>query len=208
MSAPAPFRALPGEPVTEQVERLLAEAAAAPGGDPGPLGIVQLGIVQLGDPVLRATATPYEGQLPEPLLARLITVMRTTMLAAPGVGLAAPQIGLSLAIAVVADEWELDAETAAARERTAVPFRVLVNPSYTPLGDERVTHPEGCLSVRGHQGERARWRRVRLTGADHTGATLDEELTGWPARIVQHETDHLRGELYLDVLPPDAVTES
>lgn len=198
---PEPFRALPGEPPVEQVERLLAEAGSAPGAEPGPLGIVQL-----GDPVLRATAAPYDGQLPEALLGRLITALRTTMLAAPGVGLAAPQVGLSLALAVMADEWDLDPQVAAARERSRVPFRVLVNPHYTALSDERVTHPEGCLSVRGRQGDRPRWRRVRLTGADATGATLDEELVGWPARIVQHETDHLRGELYLDALDAAALT--
>ncbi len=184
----APFLAAPGEPITDQVARLLA------GAEPdGPLAIVQA-----GHPALRAVAAPYEGELPADLLAALLAAMRRTMLAAPGVGLAAPQVGLSVAIAVMEDEWPLDPETAAERERSPVPFRVLVNPDYRPVGSLRVTHPEGCLSVRGWQAGRARWRRIHLTGADETGAALDEELVGWPARIAQHETDHLRGELYVD----------
>ncbi|MBC7289992.1 MAG: peptide deformylase, partial [Actinotalea sp.] len=83
-------------------------------------------IVQAGDPVLRAVAEPYDGQLDDALLAELLMAMRATMHAAPGVGLAAPQVGLGLAIAVVEDEWPVDDEVAAARERTPVPFRVLV----------------------------------------------------------------------------------
>lgn len=188
MTPPAPFVALAGEPLADQVSRLLAGAEPE-----GPLAIVQA-----GHPALRTVAAPYAGELPADLLAALLAAMRRTMLAAPGVGLAAPQVGLSVAVAVVEDMWPLDPETAAERERTPVPFRVLVNPAYRPVGTLRVTHPEGCLSVRGWQAGRARWRRIHLTGLDETGAALDEELVGWPARIVQHETDHLRGELYVD----------
>lgn len=157
-----------------------------------------LRIVQAGDPVLRQTAEPYDGQLDDARLAELISAMRTTMRDAPGVGLAAPQIGLGLAIAVVEDAWPVDEETATARERTAVPFRVLVNPHYEPVGDERVAHYEGCLSVAGWQAVRTRWRAVRLTGTDEHGEPVDEVLHGWPARIIQHETDHLAGRLYID----------
>ncbi|MCU1431133.1 MAG: peptide deformylase [Actinotalea sp.] len=169
----------------EQVDELLA--------GPRPLPIVQA-----GHPVLRAVAAPYEGGLPADVLAELIAAMRHTMRTAPGVGLAAPQIGLSLAIAVVEDTWPVQDDAALARERTPVPFRVLVNPRYEPVGDERVSFYEGCLSVQGWQAVTTRWRSVRLTGADETGAALDEVLHGWPARIVQHETDHLAGRLYVD----------
>jgi len=155
-------------------------------------------IVQAGDPVLRQVAEPYDGQLDDGLLAELLMAMRTTMHDAPGVGLAAPQVGLSLAIAVVEDVWPVDAEVAQARERTPVPYRVLVNPRYEPVTDERVAHYEGCLSVEGWQAVRSRWRTVRLTCTDERGAPVDEVLTGWPARIVQHETDHLAGRLYVD----------
>ena len=79
-----------------------------------------------------------------------------------------------------------------------MPFRVLVNPRYVPVGDERAAFYEGCLSVVGYQAVVRRARQVHLTGADEHGAPLDEVLTGWPARIVAHETDHLGGVLYVD----------
>jgi peptide deformylase len=154
-----------------------------------------LPVVQAGHPVLRTPAVPYAGQLGD-ALPRLLEAMRTTMHAAPGVGLAAPQVGLGLALAVVEDPGTPEPDDA--RERPPLPFRVLVNPRYAPVGDDARTFVEGCLSVHGWQAERTRARSVRLTGEDETGAPLDEVLTGWPARIVQHETDHLRGELYLD----------
>lgn len=157
-----------------------------------------LPIVQAGDPVLRSPAAPYVGQLGDQL-PRLLEAMRRTMRAAPGVGLAAPQIGIGLALAVCEDAGIPGDE----RERTPLPYRVLVNPRYEAMADDdpagsRVAFYEGCLSVDGWQAVVARPRRVRLTGQDETGADLDEVLVGWPARIVQHETDHLRGELYLD----------
>ena len=171
-----------------------------------------LPIVQAGDAVLRQAAQAYDGQLDDSTLAELLFAMRQTMHAAPGVGLAAPQVGLSLAIAVVEDQWPLDDDHARARERTAVPFRVLVNPRYAPAGDERVAFYEGCLSVEGWQAVRSRWRTVRLHCQDETGAAVDEVVSGWHARIVQHETDHLAGTLYVDsaemrslVAPPNAL---
>ncbi|WP_258726104.1 peptide deformylase [Cellulomonas sp. NS3] len=171
----------------EQVHRLLDAAQD---------GVVP--IVQAGQPVLRAVAEPYDGQLDAAELGALVELMRRTMHAAPGVGLAAPQIGLSLALAVVEDPGMLDPDVEQVRERPRLPFRVLVNPRYEAVGDERVSFYEGCLSVVGYQAVVARHRSVRLTGADEAGSALDEVLTGWPARIVQHETDHLGGTLYLD----------
>lgn len=87
------------------------------------------------------------------------------------------------------------------RERPALPFRVLVNPGYGPVPGEEpepVAFYEGCLSVVGYQAVVPRLRRLRLTGSDAEGTALDEVVQGWPARIVQHETDHLLGTLYLD----------
>ncbi|GEA86273.1 peptide deformylase [Cellulomonas cellasea] len=181
--------ATPAAAVREQVHRLLDAADAHDGLAP---------IVQAGHPVLRAVAAPYDGQLDSAELGALVELMRRTMHAAPGVGLAAPQIGLSLALAVVEDPGMVDPDVEQVRERPRLPFRVLVNPRYEAVGDERVSFYEGCLSVVGYQAVVARLRSVRLTGADETGRTLDEVLTGWPARIVQHETDHLGGTLYLD----------
>jgi peptide deformylase len=170
------------------VARLLADARD---------GVV--GIVEAGHPVLRRPAEPYAGQVGD-LLPALLDVMRATMRAAPGVGLAAPQIGLSLAIAVLEDPGMPAGmeEAADARERTVLPPRVLVNPSYERVGAEDRSFYEGCLSVPGYQGVVRRPRAVRLRGQDEEGRELDEVLTGWPARIVQHETDHLAGVLYVD----------
>lgn len=155
-------------------------------------------IVQAGDPVLRRGTLPYEGQLGEELFAELLALMTRTMHAAPGVGLAAPQIGVPLAVAVLEDPGTPDAEAARVREREPYPWRVLVNPAYEPVGEETVGFYEGCLSVTGWAGVVHRHRSVRLTGLDEHGRALDEIVTGWPARIVQHETDHLHGTLYLD----------
>ncbi|MGW4485794.1 peptide deformylase [Amycolatopsis sp. NPDC004368] len=157
-------------------------------------------IVQAGHPVLRTPAAPYDGSLGEAALAALIEGMKETMHAAPGVGLAAPQIGLPVQIAVLEDYERPNTppEVKEARGFAPLPFRVLVNPRYTALGAERVAFFEGCLSVSGWQAVVARPLRVRLQAQDETGAAVDEEIAGWPARIVQHETDHLGGMLYLD----------
>ncbi len=177
---------MPAPPsLTELVDRLLQ------GPDPAAL-------VQAGHPVLRRPALPYEGQLDDVVLGELLALMRRTMHAAPGVGLAAPQIGVPLALAVLEDPGAQDDDLRDVRERAPLPYRVLVNPRYAALGDERAAFYEGCLSVRGWQAVVARHRSVHLTGQDETGRELDEVVTGWPARIVQHETDHLAGTLYVD----------
>ena len=181
---------IPAGMLRSHAQRLLAEAQEDPS------GIVP--IVQAGHPVLRMVAEPYDGQLDDSELDALIELMRRTMRAAPGVGLAAPQIGLPLALAVVEDPGAIDEETRIARERPAVEFRVLVNPRYTAVGEQRAAFYEGCLSVEGYQAVVARPRQIHLTGADEAGRALDEVVSGWPARIVQHETDHLGGTLYLD----------
>ncbi|MGW2685536.1 peptide deformylase [Streptomyces sp. NPDC001414] len=172
-------------PLAERVEELLA--------DGGPLPIVAA-----GDPVLRRGTERYDGQLGPGLLARFVRALRDTMHAAPGVGLAAPQVGVALRIAVIEDPATVPEEVAVARGRVPQPFRVLVNPVYEPVGDGRAAFFEGCLSVPGYQAVVARHAEVRLRGLDEHGVAVDEVFTGWPARIVQHETDHLDGTLYLD----------
>jgi peptide deformylase len=157
-----------------------------------------LPIVAAGDPVLRKGTERFDGQLDPALLARFVEALRVTMHAAPGVGLAAPQVGVPLRIAVIEDPAPVPDEVRIARGRVPQPFRVLVNPSYEPVGGERAAFFEGCLSVPGWQAVVARHAEVRLTGEDEQGRAVDEVFTGWPARIVQHETDHLDGLLYLD----------
>jgi peptide deformylase len=164
-----------------------------------------LPIVECGDPVLRRAADPVDpSDLGGEHIQGLIEHMRATMYAAPGVGLAAPQVGVPLQIAVVEDgpeHWgQLTDEQRAARERSALPFAVLVNPEIEPAAGDGslVSFYEGCLSVPGLTGVVARYRSVRVRALDERGEPVDRVLTGWPARIVQHETDHLRGVLYLD----------
>jgi peptide deformylase len=172
-------------PLAEQIEELLA-----PGGP--------LPIVAAGDPVLRRVTERFDGQLDSALLARFVEALRVTMHEAPGVGLAAPQVGVGLRIAVIEDPAPVPEEVRLTRGRVPQPFRVLVNPSYESVGTAEVAFFEGCLSVPGWQAVVARHAEVRLTGQDEHGRAVDELFTGWPARIVQHETDHLDGTLYLD----------
>ncbi|MFF7450126.1 MULTISPECIES: peptide deformylase [unclassified Streptomyces] len=172
-------------PLAELVEELLAAGGPLP-------------IVAAGEPVLRRGTEPYEGQLDAALLARFVEALRVTMHAAPGVGLAAPQVGVPLRIAVIEDPAPVPEEIRLARGRVPLPFRVLVNPVYEPVGAARAAFFEGCLSVPGWQAVVARHAEVRLRCEDEHGRAVDEVFSGWPARIVQHETDHLDGTLYLD----------
>jgi peptide deformylase len=163
-----------------------------------------LPIVLCGDPVLRQPAMDVaRAELGSPGLARLVARMRATMEAAPGVGLAAPQIGLGLRLAVAYDGpeyWEhIPAADLASRERSPLPFTVMVNPVLTPLEDDGyASFYEGCLSVPGLTAVVRRYRSVRVDALDERGEPFARVLTGWPARIAQHELDHLAGVLYLD----------
>ncbi|MEP6559460.1 MAG: peptide deformylase [Nakamurella sp.] len=166
-----------------------------------------LPLVLAGDPVLRSPAAPYDFSLPADLWSDLIVAMRETMHDAPGVGLAAPQIGLGIRVAVLEDAASVSAEIAAERQRYPTPPRVLVNPMYdvaeglradSAKPAESVDFYEGCLSVPGYQAVVPRSSMLRLRGQDENGTALDEVVHGWAARIVAHETDHLNGILYLD----------
>ncbi len=156
-----------------------------------------LPIVQMGEPVLRQRTVPYEGQLSRRTLTKLIETMRTTMLEAPGVGLAGPQIGLGMAIAVLEDHVR-EGDEDDPREIGELPFHVIINPSYEPVGDQTRSFYEGCLSFVGYQAVRRRWLDIIARWQDEDGNRHEERLHGWPARIFQHETDHLSGEVYID----------
>ena len=159
-----------------------------------------LKIVQAGTPVLRQkarTLTPAEVRSAP--VQSLIELMRETMRDAPGVGLAAPQIGEGLRLAVIEDSL-----TREELERTPVPFHVIVNPELRFVGQApgepptMVDHFEGCLSVDGYQAIVERSRRVQVSALDHRGEPITIDATGWYARILQHEIDHLNGILYID----------
>jgi peptide deformylase len=154
---------------------------------------MNLKIVQAGAPVLREKARPLSSaEIASAEMQQLIELMRETMRDAPGVGLAAPQIGLPLQLAVIEDVAEVDAT-----ERSPVPFHVIANPRLT-LGEEQVDFFEGCLSVEGFQAVVPRARTVKVEALDHHGAPITIEAHGWYARILQHEIDHLAGTLYID----------
>ncbi|MBI0144140.1 peptide deformylase [Bifidobacterium sp. W8116] len=169
-----------------RVESMLAEAGKEE----------LLPIVQMGEPVLRQQARPYKGQLAAKTLNRLLKAMRATMLEAPGVGLAAPQVGLGLAIAVIEDHVREDEDDP--RQIDELPFRVIINPSYEPIGQETAAFYEGCLSLEGFQAVRRRWLDITASWEDRSGRKHRQHMHGWPARIFQHETDHLSGEVYID----------
>lgn len=163
---------------------------------------MKLNILQAGEPVLRGAARPLT---PEEIRSRavqeLIESMRETMYAAPGVGLAAPQIGLGLELAVIEDRADLlaqmPAEKLAERRRRPVPFQVLINPRIRLAGAEAEFF-EGCLSVAGYGALVSRALEAEVDCLDHRGEPVSFRAEGWHARIVQHEVDHLRGMLYID----------
>ena len=160
-------------------------------------------IVQTGAPGLRTRAqeVPVE-RITTKEMRDLVATMIATMRAAPGVGLAAPQIGVPLRVIVLEDREELlkglTPEERRERERVAFPTRVFFNPVLKPVGDERVTFFEGCLSVKGFVGLVDRSLEVEVTGLDENAAPQTWRVRGWPARILQHEVDHLEGTLYID----------
>jgi peptide deformylase len=164
---------------------------------------MRLKIVQVGEPVLRQRARPMSrDEARSDATRKLIDDMRETMYDAPGVGLAAPQVGLSLQLAVIEDgeEWLRDVpeDQLAERERRAVPFHVIINPKIIESSGEEVEFFEGCLSLEGFSAVVPRARRVRVECLDEQGEPRVIEAAGWYARILQHEIDHLLGNIYID----------
>ena len=165
---------------------------------------MDLKIVQAGDPVLRQGARPLSpAEIVDREIQGLIGRMRQVMYDAPGVGLAAPQVGFSLQLAVIEDreEYHKDAtpQHLAERERRPVAFHAIINPKITEVSDEMMAEfHEGCLSLPGYTAIVARARRVRVECLDEHAQPRVIEAAGWYARILQHEIDHLQGTLYID----------
>jgi peptide deformylase len=164
---------------------------------------MRLKIVQAGDPVLRTqTRRLTHEEIISDEIQRLIGDMRETMRDAPGVGLAAPQVGASLQIAVIEDREELFSglpeQELAEKERRPVPFHVIINPEITLLGEDWADFYEGCLSLSGFSAVVPRARRIRIACLDENSGSRSIEASGWYARILQHEIDHLHGTLYID----------
>lgn len=147
-------------------------------------------ILKMGDPRLLRIAKPIE-TFDTPELHALIADMFETMQAAGGVGLAAPQIGVDLQLAIFGFE-----KSDRYPDAPPVPRTILLNPHITPLSEEKEEGWEGCLSVPGMRGVVERWARIRYTGFDPAGQPIDRVADGFHARVVQHECDHLIGKLY------------
>jgi peptide deformylase len=167
-------------------------------------------ILRMGDPRLLQRSLPVE-RFATPELRELLVDMRETMIAAHGAGLAAPQIGVLLRVVIFGFE-----HSDRYPDADPVPYTEIVNPVLTPLSAELEEDWEGCLSVPGLRGRVPRYSALRYTGFDPEGRPIEREVTGFHARVVQHECDHLDGVLYpmrmrdlrllgyTDVLFPDA----
>lgn len=147
-------------------------------------------ILKMGEPLLGIEAAPIS-EFNTPELHELLADMFDTMHASGGIGIAAPQIGISLQVVV----FGFDASERYP-EAPAVPRTILINPTLTPLADEMEEGWEGCLSVPGLRGSVPRYTRLRYQGFDEKGQPIDRIAEGFHARVVQHECDHLAGVLY------------
>ncbi len=147
-------------------------------------------LLKMGEPLLLAQAAPVE-TFDTPELHTLIADMFETMEANGGVGIAAPQIGVSLQVVIFGFEISERYPDA-----SAIPRTILINPVITPLSDEMEDGWEGCLSVPGLRGVVPRHIKLRYQGFDEYGQPIDRVAEGFHARVVQHECDHLLGVLY------------
>jgi peptide deformylase len=147
-------------------------------------------VLKMGDPRLLQQAQPVE-RFDTPELHALLADMRDTMEHLRGAGLAAPQIGIGLQVVIFGVE-----QNPRYPQAEEIAHTVLINPVLTPLSDELEEDWEGCLSVPGLRGMVPRHTHVRYQGCDERGNPIDRSVSGFHARVVQHECDHLRGILY------------
>jgi peptide deformylase len=170
---------------------------------------MKLKLYQMGEAVLRQQARPLTvEEIKGDYIQHLIQLMKEAMYAAPGVGLAAPQIGESLQLAVLEDRdvylKNYDEDQLKIRERIIVPFTVIINPKIIIEKADKSDKPEmvdffeGCLSVAGCTGMVPRARKITVECLNENAEPVTIHATGWHARILQHEIDHLFGRLYLD----------
>lgn len=156
-------------------------------------------VLRMGNPLLLQVAAPVQ-QFDSPELHALIADLEDTMLHMSGAGIAAPQIGVSLRVLIFGQKATLQDGAIAINPRypdaDAVPYTVLINPTLTPVGSELEDGWEGCLSVPGLRGIVPRYTRLHYTGFDQFGQPIDRMVSGFHARVVQHECDHLDGILY------------
>ncbi len=147
-------------------------------------------VLKMGDPELMKVSEPVK-VFDTPELHELIADLWETMEAEGGVGIAAPQVGVSQRVVVFGLE-----ESERYPEAPEVPRTVLINPEITPMGNDAVDGWEGCLSVPGMRGVVPRFLRIRYSGYDAKGQRFEREVEDFHARVIQHECDHLDGILY------------
>jgi peptide deformylase len=148
-----------------------------------------LKVARMGHPVLRKRARALDpAEVRGPAFQKFIDDMVDTMIEYEGVGLAAPQVHEGVRMFVAALEGD-------AGRMQVVPF---INPAVTPLTSDKVDDWEGCLSIPDIRGRVPRFHAVRVSALDRKGKPFEMELEGFPARVIQHETDHLDGVLFFD----------
>ena len=149
-------------------------------------------ILKMGEPLLfQESSLVSPSSIATDEIQSIIQDLLDTMTAANGAGLAAPQIGVPLQIVVFGFE-----KNNRYPNEAPVPQTILINPIITPLSDEKVSGWEGCLSVPGLRGVVPRFLHIRYQGFDQHGNSIDRQVSGFHARVVQHECDHLIGKLY------------
>jgi peptide deformylase len=148
-------------------------------------------VLRMGDPELLRVSEPVR-EFDSPELRELLGDMRDTMAAHDGAGLAAPQIGVPLRVVI----FGTGAPNPRYPDAEAVPETVLINPELEAIGEIREEDWEGCLSVPGLRGIVPRYAELHYRGVDELGRPIDRRVSGFHARVVQHEVDHLDGILY------------
>jgi len=162
-----------------------------------------LKVARMGHPVLRAKARPLSAtEIRSPRIQQLIDDMFETMREYQGIGLAAPQVHASVRLFVAGLEAKkdrnIDEEDDDDQDRQSVPLMALINPEITPVGRDSVEDWEGCLSIPDIRGRVPRAREIVVRAYDRTGKRTEMRVSGFTARVIQHETDHLDGILFFD----------
>ncbi len=156
-------------------------------------------VLRMGDPRLLSVSAPVQ-QFDSPVLHALLQDLEDTMLHMNGAGIAAPQIGVNLRVVIFGQKPAPAGGMPTANPRypdaDSVPYTVLINPSLTPMGTAVEDGWEGCLSVPGMRGIVPRYTHLHYRGFDQYGLAIDRQVSGFHARVVQHECDHLDGILY------------
>jgi peptide deformylase len=156
-----------------------------------------LKVARLGHPVIRTAAAPVDlEQIKTPEFQTLLDNMVDTMREYIGVGLAAPQVHLSIQVAVLEVE-----EHPRYPDMPSIPLTFLINPQLTVIDSSTAEDWEGCLSIPEMRGVVPRFKQLRVTALGRNGEPLDFVASDFHARVIQHENDHLKGEVYVDRMP-------